>query len=76
MSITTINLGKLRVNWRGAWTTSTAYQINDAVSFSGSSYICVVAHTSGTWATDLAAVDWQIMAQGQNSNTTTGDITY
>ena len=76
MSITTINLGKIRVNWRGVWTTSTAYQINDAVSNGGSSYICVVAHTSGTFATDLAAVDWQIMAQGQSTNTTTGDITY
>jgi len=77
MSVTTINLGKLRVNWRGAWTTSTAYQINDAVSNSGSSYICVTANTSGSsFATDLAASYWQLMAQGNSANTTAGDITY
>ena len=77
MSITTINLGKLRVNWRGAWTTSTAYQINDAVSNAGSSYICVVANTSSsTFATDLGASYWQLMAQGNSANTTAGDITY
>jgi hypothetical protein len=74
MSITTINLGKIRVNWRGAWASSSTYQINDAVSNSGSSYICVSAHTSGTFATDLASAYWQIMAQGQSTNTTTGDI--
>jgi hypothetical protein len=76
MAVTTVNLGKIRINWRGAWATATAYTINDAVSFGGSSYVCVIAHTSGTWATDLAAVDWQIMAQGASANTTSGDITY
>ena len=76
MAVTTVNLGKIRINWRGPWVTSTAYTINDAVSFGGSSYICVTAHTSGTWATDLAAVYWQIMSQGSSANTTSGDITY
>ena len=76
MSITTLNLGKIRLNWRGPWVTATAYTLNDAVSFGGSSYVCVIAHTSGTWSIDLTAVNWQLMAQGTTTNTTAGDITY
>jgi hypothetical protein len=76
MSITTLNLGKIRLNWRGPWVTATIYTVNDAVSFGGSSYVCVFAHTSGTWSIDLTAVYWQLMAQGTTTNTTAGDLTY
>jgi len=76
MSITTVNLGKIRLNWKGPWATTTAYVVNDAVSYGGSSYVCIVGHTSGTFATDLASADWQLMAQGASQNTTAGDITY
>ena len=77
MSVTTVNLGKLRVNWRGAFAGSTAYTVNDAVSYSGSSYICVNGYTStSSFPTDLGAGYWQLMAQGNSANTTTGDITY
>ena len=50
-------------NWVGAWVTSTAYVVNDIVSINGNSYICIVAHTSGTFATDLAASKWELVAQ-------------
>ena len=40
---------------KGAWATSTVYAIKDLVQESGITYICTVAHTSGTFATDLAA---------------------
>ena len=77
MSVTTVNLGKIRVNWRGAFAGSTAYTVNDAVSYSGSSYICVTGYTStSSFATDLGAGYWQLMAQGTSQNTTAGDITY
>lgn len=49
--------------WRGPWLTATSYFVNDAVSQSGNSYICVTAHTSGTFSTDLAAGKWQLVAQ-------------
>jgi hypothetical protein len=49
--------------WEGPWQTSTAYAVDDVVSNSGSSYICIEAHTSGTFATDLAAGKWQLVAQ-------------
>ena len=32
--------------WKGAWSSSTAYIANDAVSSGGSSYRCVLAHTN------------------------------
>jgi hypothetical protein len=77
MSITTLNLGKIRINWRGPFANSTAYSINDAVSYGGSSYICVTAYTStSSFPTDLAANYWQLMANGATSNVNPGDITY
>ena len=54
-------------NWEGTWATSTAYALRDVVvdGAAGAStdniYICIVAHTSGTWATDLAASKWSLM---------------
>lgn len=53
--------------WEGTWTTSTDYQLRDVVvdgAAGGNTdnlYICIVAHTSGTWATDLAASKWELM---------------
>ena len=45
-------------NIRGAWASPVVYAINDVVTNSGSTYICAVSHTSGTFATDLAAGKW------------------
>lgn len=49
-------------DWKGPWLTATAYALGDAVSQGGSSYICLEAHTSATFATDLAASKWEIVA--------------
>lgn len=43
---------------RGAWVTATAYVKGDLVTQTGVAYVCVVAHTAGVFATDLAAVKW------------------
>lgn len=43
---------------RGAWITATNYALGDIVSNGGLLYLCMIAHTSGTFATDLAALDW------------------
>ena len=40
------------------WGTSTAYKIGDRVLNSTTYYVCVTAHTSGTFATDLSAGKW------------------
>jgi hypothetical protein len=41
-----------------AWATTTAYTVGALVLQGGTKYYCVTAHTSGTFATDLAAGKW------------------
>jgi len=41
-----------------AWGTGTAYALGALVTNSGTHYRCLIAHTSGTFATDLAAGKW------------------
>jgi len=41
------------------WYTATYYQPGDTVDVSSKIYTCLVAHISGTWATDLAAGKWE-----------------
>lgn len=45
-------------NPRGDWVTATAYAVKDVVANGTGTYLCAVAHTSGVFATDLAAVKW------------------
>jgi len=44
--------------FRGTWATATAYNNNDFVVRNNVYYVCVEAHTSGVFATDLTAVKW------------------
>ena len=54
-------------DWEGTWATATAYTLRDVVvdGAAGANteniYICIVANTSGTWSTDLAAAKWELM---------------
>jgi hypothetical protein len=43
------------------WATATAYTLGQRVIVSGIIYQCQIAHTSGTFATDLAASDWVVV---------------
>jgi hypothetical protein len=63
-----------KMEWQGDWLTSTAFALNDVVYEDGSSYICIVAHTSGTFATDLTAVKWELVAQSGAAGTGEGDL--
>lgn len=45
-----------------AWVTSTAYTTTSIVVNAGTTYKCLVAHTSGVFATDLAAGKWVALA--------------
>ncbi|WDR00880.1 hypothetical protein PSC71_09145 [Devosia sp. J2-20] len=49
--------------WQGAWVTAAGYDVDDLVEESGSTYICIEAHTSGTFATDLAAAKWELAVE-------------
>lgn len=46
-----------------AWATSTAYTAGKYVTSTTTNrrYLCAIDHTSGTWATDLAANYWKVM---------------
>jgi hypothetical protein len=55
---------------RGAWETSTAYETGDLITQDGFLYLVLTDHTSGTFATDLAAeLMVQFFATGSASNT-------
>lgn len=47
---------------RGLWQTATAYAARDIVEQGGGTYVCVTAHTSGTFATDKAAGKWMALS--------------
>lgn len=49
---------------RGTWLTGTVYALRDIVISGTNTYICSTAHTAGTFATDLAAVKWLLLALG------------
>ena len=61
-------LGRLKFKWRGDWAVSTAYTIDDIVKYGGNVYVSVENHTSQAtsagFATDLAAVKWNIQTEG------------
>jgi hypothetical protein len=75
MAITSINLGKIKFNWKGAWALGVAYVKDDVVRYSGSSYVVVTGHTSATsWATNSSK--FELMAEGTTPTTTQGDLIY
>lgn len=48
--------------WRGAWSASTTYVVNDAVSWGGSTYISLAAHTNDA-PPDGDTANWGPLAQ-------------
>jgi len=38
--------GGSSINWLGAWSNATTYAADDAVSYQGSSYLCILGHTN------------------------------
>jgi hypothetical protein len=60
--------------WRSSWFTGREYVKNDIVKEAGSSYICLVGHTSGTFSTDLVALRWELFAEKGSAGTGTGDM--
>ena len=74
LNVATANIAVLKVagvtvtdyssqpTWSGPWVTATTYAVDTLAEDDGAVYICVAAHTSGTFATDLAAVKWQLFS--------------
>lgn len=55
------------LNWLGPWSSATAYVIDDAVSYYGSSYVCIAPNTNSPPAvstTDFTpTANWHMLAQ-------------
>ena len=68
----TINLGAIRYNWKGAWSNSTAYVINDVVSNGGNSYVAIQAGTNQ--AVGNATAYWNIMSSAGTNGTDGTDV--
>lgn len=47
---------------RGLWLTATAYALKDVVEQAGASYVCAVAHTSGTFSNDKNDGKWVFLS--------------
>jgi hypothetical protein len=56
--------GPVGMVWKGSWSSVTAYIINDAVSFAGSSYICILGNTNNS---PPNATYWNLLAQTGSS---------
>ena len=56
------------VTWKGAWSSSATYAINDAVSYGGASYIATTAHTNSQPPSSF----WGLMAS--SGGTLAGDV--
>ena len=67
----TIDLGKIRFNWQGAYNNSTAYVVNDVVSSGGNSYICKLASTGNAVSNGTY---WDLMSQAGTNGTNGTDV--
>ena len=77
----TVNLGKIKLKWRGTYAGGTAYTPDDVVYYMdgsvGSSYICVASTTGNAPSSGgTAHANWNYLAKGQATSPTTnqGDI--
>ena len=77
----TIDLGKIKFNWRGSYDASTAYVPDDVVEYADgsvtSSYMCVAATTGNAPSSGgTAHANWNFLAKGQATSPTTtqGDL--
>ncbi len=62
------------LEWKGMWVTATDYAPSDVVRDSGNSYICLIPHTSGVFATDLGAGRWELFIPQGAPGAGTGDM--
>ena len=46
--MSTLDLGKVKLTWKGSWSSASSYAINDVVSLNSSVWICTQAHSAGS----------------------------
>jgi len=67
----TLDLGKIKFTWKGAYSAATAYEKDDVVSYLGNAYVNKLAST-GNVPTNTTY--WDLMVQGLSVLTTLGDL--
>ncbi len=67
----TIDLGNIRINWRGPYDNAVSYVRDDAVSYQGSSFI---AKGDVTDITPVQGDDWDTLAAGTDQLKQEGDL--
>jgi len=65
---TTVNLGKLRLDFRGDWLITSTYVVNDVVSYRTQQYICIQNTTAGTAPSN--SLFWTLMSAFFNNRGT------
>lgn len=45
--MSTLDLGKVKLTWKGTWNSASSYALNDVVSLNGGIYICTNGHNAG-----------------------------
>ena len=72
----TLNLGRIKPVFRGAYNSSTSYVVDDIVTSGGSTFICILASTGNATSNSTY---WSLLAEGgdvASTLTTQGDILY
>lgn len=59
------------ITWKASWLTGTVYEYLDVVNKDGALYICLEAHTSDVFMTDLTNTRWEVFIA--NTTGPTGD---
>ena len=67
----TVNLGRIKFVWQGAYSGATAYVADDVVSYNGSSYICILASTNNL---PTNTTYWSIMSSAGTNGTNGTDV--
>ena len=71
----TVDLGKIKFTWKGAYSASTTYSADDVVSYQGTSWVYVNS-TAAAGQTPADNAYWDIMADGASPMTTAGDMIF
>ena len=78
----TVNLGRIKPIFKGAYSGSTAYVVDDIVTHGNETFICIQAHGAGEQATTQTAYWTKLAAKGTDGTdvattiTTQGDILF
>lgn len=67
----TVNLGRIKFVWQGAWNSSTQYVVDDVVFYNNSAWISLATNTNS--APSGANANWSMMSQGFQIPTQTGN---